>query len=118
MNLLIKPFFLSLVSLYAINKLVILWADNIPIFFKNYFSDLLFLPLVLIICLAVILYVKKETALKLTFLMVITLTLFYSWFFEIYAPKIYPNQIGDLIDVVMYFIGAIIFLIYQKYFIV
>jgi uncharacterized membrane protein len=50
--------------------------------------------------------------------MVITLTLFYSWFFEIYVPKIYSNQIGDLIDVVMYFIGAIFFLIYQKHFIV
>jgi hypothetical protein len=118
MKLLIKPFFLSLVCLYIINKLTILWIDNIPLFFKNYFSDLLFLPIVLIICLTVIRYIKKETVLKLNFFMVLALTLFYSWFFEIYAPKYYPHQIGDSIDIVMYFLGALIFLVYQKYFIV
>ena len=67
------------------------------------------------VCLAFVRYFKRQFNYKLTPLMIFGMTTFYALFFEVYVPTIYTTQTGDWLDVVMYFIGGIIFWVWLKF---
>jgi len=85
----------------------------LPEFIKNYFTDLLLMPIILSICLAIIRFIKKTPAFILTPFMIAYMTVLYAIIFEWYAPSISSNQTGDWMDVLMYVLGGIGFWMMQ-----
>ena len=117
MKLLFKPYFIVLVILYFTVRLSRAYGIELPLFFKNHFTDLLCMPIVLTICLAFVRLIKKLPTYVLTPFMIISMTVFYAVLFEYLAPLNNPNQIGDCIDVLMYALGGVSFWLIQRRFI-
>ncbi|MGV6861751.1 MAG: hypothetical protein ACWA41_08250 [Putridiphycobacter sp.] len=86
-----------------------------PIFLKNHLTDLLCMPIVLTICLWGIRTLKKRPNFMLTIPMILSMSLFYAWFFEFFAPQYYPAQTGDKIDAIMYLIGGGLYWFFQNH---
>ncbi len=117
MKLVWNPYFISLCLLYIINKFTNFPVDSnsiISLFFKNYFNDFLYLPIVLTICLASIRAIKNLPRFTLNIGMIVGMTLFCAITFELIGPKYYLHSTGDWLDVLMYSIGAIFFYFLQK----
>jgi hypothetical protein len=114
MKLLFKPYFIVLVILYFIVRLSLAYGVELSLFFKNHFTDLLCMPIVLTICLAFVRLIKKLPTYLLTPLMIISMTVFYAVLFEYLAPLNNPNQTGDWLDVLMYGLGGIEFWLIQR----
>lgn len=95
-------------------KLHSLLNIQLPQWILFYATDLLCMPIVLTICLLVVQQVKGERSLRLPLPPVLSLALFYSIFFEIYLPPSHPRYTADPLDVLMYFMGALIFFFLQK----
>ena len=71
------------------------------------------MPVVLTVCLKVVHLIKKDTSIRLPLALVLTLTSFYSIYFEYYMPLVETRYTADWLDVVMYFAGAMVFYILQ-----
>lgn len=85
----------------------------LPLWINSYVNDLLCMPIVLFICKEVVSYIfKRKIFLSLS--LIIVLTLYYSWYFEYYLPKINTRYTGDYIDVFLYFIGSLLFYTQQS----
>lgn len=83
-----------------------------PFLIRNYFNDLLILPIVLWTVLAFLRQFKgKEVTISWT--IALTLATYYSLFFEWYLPKFHPRYTADIYDVLCYFIGACAFVALQ-----
>lgn len=78
-----------------------------PTLIRNFLMDLLCMP---VIC-GMILFLFRffRTNFHLTAAHLISLTLMYAIYFEVILPPISTRYTGDIWDVVMYAIGAIIF---------
>lgn len=90
--------------------------DNLHSFFAYYLTDLIFIPMQLTICLIVLRYLKKDFTLKIPISLILTITVAMSILFEWYLP-IYKNSrlhTGDFLDVVMYLLGAVVFILVQQ----
>ena len=117
MRILLSPYFLILCIIYAINKYFqsnFRGATFYEVFLKNHLNDVLFIPIVLIICLAFVRLIKRSPKLLLDMYIVWLMTIFYSILFEFIAPFYFTHSIADVIDVIMYAIGALIFLLIQR----
>jgi len=108
------PFFFIHCLLYGITKYLKVSGVELPVFFKNYFTDLLLMPIILTLCLVGVRLIKRLPHFKLNLVMIFGMTTFYALFFEVYAPTISLNQTGDWLDVVMYFIGGVVFWFWQN----
>ena len=78
-------------------------------FLANHFSDLICMPVVLIICLEMVRFVKRKKTIYLHLIHVFGLCLFYAIFFEWYLPLTSSRYTADYRDVLMYFIGGLLF---------
>jgi len=112
MKLLNIFFYLSLCIFFSILLLKHLTVP-LPRWVVFYVNDFLCMPVVLTISLKIVHLIKKDTSLRLPLALILTLTAFYSVYFEYYMPRVEPRYTGDWIDVVMYFAGALIFYILQ-----
>lgn len=82
---------------------------NLPNWITSYVNDFLCMPVVLTVCLKTVQYIKKDNAVLLPLLPILTLTSFYSIFFEWYMPQVETRYTADWVDVIMYFSGALLF---------
>ncbi len=72
------------------------------------------MPLVLTICLALLQLIKKNYRLTIPIFVIASVTLYYLLFFEWYLPKVNPRYTADLIDILLYISGAVIFYFMQN----
>jgi hypothetical protein len=71
------------------------------------------MPIILTICLKTVHYLTKDRLIKISIAQALTLTFFYAIYFELILPQFVDRYTADLIDVLLYFIGAILFLFLQ-----
>lgn len=86
----------------------------IPRWVRFYAADFLCMPIVLSFCLLLIRKYKQAPNLKLPLYSILSLTTFYSLYFEVYLPPRNLRYTADPIDVLMYFSGAMLFYLVQK----
>jgi hypothetical protein len=73
------------------------------------------MPLILTICLVGVRYFKKIPRFKLSVAMIFGMTLFYALLFEWLLPLNNLQYRADIVDVGLYFLGALVyFLLWQK----
>lgn len=90
--------------------------NDLPIFLKNHFTDLLFVPTMCLFSIIVLRFIRKDKYLIIPWYAVILQTIFISYYFEYYLPNQENNPyVGDAIDVFYYFIGAVFYLILQRF---
>lgn len=111
MRILYNKYFALLLLLGGFIYVLQKWDVVLPVFVQNYVNDLLVMPLVLWIVLAVLVELKGEKA-RLSWTMALSLFLYYSVFFEYYLPKVNPRYTSDLYDVLCYFIGTVVFMLF------
>jgi hypothetical protein len=87
---------------------------NLPDWVIFYGKDFICLPIVLTICLLVMQFLKKDSSIRLNLFTVLSLAAFYAVYFELYLPKVMLRYTADLIDVLMYFLGALLFYFLQE----
>ena len=100
-------------SIFLLN-LFLLKFFRLPPFFSYYLNDLLCLPVVLGICLCIIRKFSKNKRLQISLFSALSLAAFYSVYFEIYLPQVTERYTADIVDVLLYFLGAIAFWLVQK----
>lgn len=91
-------------------------AYDSPAFIEFYFTDLLFVPAMGSFSLIFVRLIKREEQLTIPIGAVLFQTILISTYFEWYLP-FYSGKEGhtsDMIDILMYFIGAGLFLILQR----
>lgn len=101
-KLLYLMLFLIALSIYLMQRLKV----PLPKLINNYANDLLCLPLALGVITYIIRWLKKDVFFELSFVFVILLSGFYSFYFEYYLPQFDSRYTGDWIDVILYFSGA------------
>lgn len=101
---------LSAATVYFLQKNGII----LPKLINNHFNDLVAIPIVLSICLWSVRKIHNNPKFQLSFLQCLMMVLFYSWFFELYLPKINPRYTADVIDGVMYLVGGLLFYFVHK----
>lgn len=104
--------FLLFLLLFVSAATVYLLQQNdydLPKIINNYYNDLIALPIVLSITLWTARKIKSDSTLQLTFHQCFVMALLYGWFFEIYLPKKNPRYTADVIDGILYVLGAVLF---------
>lgn len=101
-KLLYLMLFLIALSIYLMQRLKV----PLPKLINNYANDLLCLPLALGVITYIIRWLKKDVFFEISFVFVILLSGFYSFYFEYYLPQFDSRYTGDWIDVILYFSGA------------
>lgn len=97
-------------SIYASQKLAI----PLPLLVNNYLNDLLCIPLVLGTLTFIIRKIKHDPKFKLPLGFIFILSSYYAIYFEYYLPKINSRYTSDWIDIVLYFLGGILFYLFQR----
>ncbi len=114
MKILKHPVFITLLSVALIVYLENLLGFAMPRLISHYLNDLLCMPIVLSVCLALIRHLKKDDTIYVPLIIIVLITLYYSFHFEWLLPQFYIRYTADSIDVVLYSIGALMFYIFQK----
>lgn len=96
--------------IYTANRL----ALPLPSWVYFYANDFLCMPIVLSFSLAILRYIKKSDLIYVPLSIILIMTAYYAIYFEWLMPKLHTRYTGDLIDVVLYFIGAFLFYVFQK----
>ena len=97
-------------SIYVLQKL----ATPLPLLVNNYLNDLLCIPLVLGALTFIIRKLKHDHLFKLPLGFIFILSSYYAVFFEYYLPRTNIRYTSDWIDVVLYFIGGMLFYLFQR----
>ncbi|MCP1994831.1 hypothetical protein [Flavobacterium sp. HSC-61S13] len=113
MRILLNRYFLGLLVLGACIYFLQRFEVELPTFIQNYVNDLLVMPLVLWIVLAVLVQIKGAEA-QLSWMTAWSLFVYYSVFFEYYLPTVNIRYTSDLYDVFCYFIGTMVFMFLYK----
>jgi len=71
------------------------------------------MPIVLTICLQAVHFIKKDAKIRLSLFTTLSLTTLYAVYFEIYLPRVEPRYTADILDVIMYLSGGLIFYFLQ-----
>ena len=110
-------FLLVFLSMYLFVKLLMKNDLVDSSFFRFYFTDLLFVPSMCLFALIGVRSLKRDNKIRIPIKYVFAQTVFVSILFEYVLPssQTYSKlQTADFLDVVMYFIGAILYLLIQK----
>lgn len=91
-----------------------LFQLNLPNWVHFYAADLLCMPIVLIVILALLRYFYSNQHFIIPISAIVSLTIYYALFFEWLLPKISQRYTADWLDVLMYAIGASAFYLLQK----
>ncbi|WP_051219208.1 hypothetical protein [Flavobacterium frigidarium] len=97
-------------SVYVLQKV----ATPLPLVVNNYLNDLLCIPLVLGALIFIIRKLKHDPRFTLPFGFIFILSSYYAIFFEYYLPKTNIRYTSDWIDVLLYFLGGILFYLFQR----
>ena len=102
-------YFLLFSIIYLLIKTLQLSGVDIPIV-HDYFADLLCIPIVLSICLALLqLLYSKYKYRRLELSKVVFAVIYVAIVFELFLPFYSSTYTGDIIDVAAYCIGGVIF---------
>jgi peptidoglycan/LPS O-acetylase OafA/YrhL len=107
---------LILAFAYACTK----WAKHhfqLHPFFRDHFTDLLFIPMQLTLALTAVRFLKRDQTIRIPILQVIATVIAMIALFEWYLPnygKDRQQHTGDLIDAAMYVLGGAFFLLCQQ----
>jgi hypothetical protein len=112
MKILHLTFFLF-VAIFLILQILLHLNIYLPNWVVFYVNDFLCMPIVLFICLKVVHLIWKDPTMRLSLFSIFSLTTFYAIYFEIYLPKVEPRYTGDVLDVVMYVAGSLLFYFLQ-----
>ncbi|WP_026915398.1 hypothetical protein [Christiangramia portivictoriae] len=86
---------------------------SVPEWSTSYLNDFLCMPIILTICLKMVHYLTRDKAIRINVAQAFTLTSFYAIYFERILPQFVDRYVADNFDVLLYFAGAIIFLLLQ-----
>tara|TARA_R110000850_G_scaffold277058_1_gene421933 strand:- start:177674 stop:178039 length:366 start_codon:yes stop_codon:yes gene_type:complete len=115
MILLKKPLIIFMFAA-ALAVYLLQWRQvPLPSLINNYLNNLLCMPVVLTVCLALLQLIKKNYTLTIPIFVIASVTFYYSVYFEWYLPKVNTRYTADVIDVFLYILGAVIFYYLQKY---
>lgn len=112
-----KIVLLVLIILYFITRWARNHVDALPDFFRNHFTDLLFIPVQLIIALWGTRLLKRDPNIQISLVWIIVQVIFVSFLFEWYMPNYGADTnkfTGDFIDVLMYVVGGFLFVVFQQ----
>ncbi|GHA40023.1 hypothetical protein GCM10007103_21830 [Salinimicrobium marinum] len=87
---------------------------SLPDWILFYGKDFICLPIVLTVCLLAMQFLKKDHSIRLDLFTVLSMAAFYAFYFELYLPKVKVRYTADFTDVVMYFLGALLFYFLQE----
>ena len=87
---------------------------TLPGWTTSYLNDFLCMPIVLIICLKAVHYIKRDTSIKLSLPLILTITSLYALYFELALPEFTVRYTADFVDVIIYFSGAILYYFLQE----
>lgn len=110
-----KWFFITCLILAILVYGLVFFNVPAPNWVRFYAADFLCMPIVLSVCLFIVRRWKQAPRMQLSLLSILSLTTFYSLYFEAYLPPRSERYTGDIWDVVMYFTGAMLFYFIQKY---
>jgi hypothetical protein len=106
---------LALLALYGATR----WARehlDLPVFFRDHFTDLLFIPVQLIAALWITRIVRRDMELRISAIWVVLQVVLVSVLFEWYMPTYGAQRThftADLKDVAMYVLGGAWFMWFQ-----
>lgn len=109
----LRPFFRSyfVLSILAYTFVRLSRRNNydLPEFVNSYLTDFLCMPIILTLCLVGVRWIKRVPEFRLTLPMIFGMTAFYAVLFEWILPLRSPIYSADIFDVLMYFLGALLF---------
>ncbi len=97
-------------AIYSVQRLQL----PLPNWISFYVNDFLCMPIVLSSCLAIVRIIKKNETLYVPLTVVLGLTIYFSIYFEWLMPLLNTRYTTDVIDILLYFLGAILFYKLQK----
>ncbi len=110
------PIFLASVALYVLIRLLRKNNYPLPHWINGHLTDLICLPIVLLTCLALVRILKRDSTIEIKPWLIALICVEYGLIFEWILPQKSPIYIADWIDVVMYFLGGLIFFFIQPIF--
>jgi hypothetical protein len=114
MKILRHPVFYSSVFIASFLYLAQKLQLPLPKWVCFYTNDFLCMPIVLSLCLASLRALKKTETLYVPLIVVILLTTYFTLHFEWLMPQISLRYTGDIIDISLYYLGALLFYNFQK----
>lgn len=105
-------FFCGLMLVYFLVRWALIFGDTGIL--RWYLTDLLFVPAMCTFGLIGVRLIRRDRTIKLSWWHVLIQFIAVSAYFEWYLPKHFSEYTADPLDVVMYFIGALVFLSIQK----
>ena len=105
--------FILFVLIFILFEALKFTGVTFPIWATSYLNDFLCMPIILTICLKMVHYLTKDRLIKISIAQALALTFFYAIYFELILPQFVDRYTADLVDVLLYFSGAILFLILQ-----
>ncbi len=100
-------YFVTCVCLYILIRIdrVTQWF-RFPSFIRYNFNDFLCLPIILTLTICILRYLKRDQNIELSGRLIFGEAVFYSVLFEFLLPIYSMKYTADLIDVLMYVLGA------------
>jgi hypothetical protein len=114
MKILKHPLFIGFVLVASFVFVANLFQIQLPNWLYFYLNDFLCMPIVLSLCLIILRILKKTESLYVPLLVVLGLSTYFSLHFEWLMPQLSTRYTSDIIDVVLYFSGALLFYSFQK----
>lgn len=112
MKILHTSFFIF-VAVFLIIQLLLHLDIYLPDWVVFYLNDFLCMPIVLTICLKVVHLIMKDRSIRLSLFSIFSLITLYTIYFEVYLPTVEPRYTADVLDVVMYITGSLLFYFLQ-----
>lgn len=91
-----------------------IFTDIVPKLITFYLNDFLIIPIVGLISLHVVWFLKKDQTIRLSAVTILSLVILFSIYFEWYLPKYKERYTADAWDVVCYLAGGVVFYVLQK----
>lgn len=104
---------LSLLTFIGVQILKFFSVSN-PTWIFHYLNDFLTIPLVAMVSLHGVWWIKKDRSIRLNIFTVFSLVILFSFYFEYYLPQQSYRYTADIWDVFCYVLGGFVFLLLQK----
>lgn len=115
-NILLSPYFIGGWILYCSVRICRSYDVVLPGWINGYLTDLLCMPLVFMICLVGVRFIKRNPQIEISKWLILVLFVEYAVVFEWILPARSDIYTADLLDVFMYAIGCILFYFLQPQF--
>lgn len=101
-------------GIFLIVQILKFFSISNPAWVFYYLNDFLVIPMVGTFCLHCVWIIKKDNTIRLDIFTIFSLVALFSIFFEYYLPQQSYRYTEDILDVVCYFMGGVVFFILQK----